>query len=215
MDVSSSYQEGVISTVRGPVRYRHYPCPVALSGVIWVGGIGGFWDGPAGNLYARLSEALVKEGMTSLRINVRCPTDLNESVADTLAAIAFLQDLQVDHLGLVGHALAGAVAIRAAVYSGRPETVVALAAQSQGAELVGQLSSDCSLLLIHGTADEVLHVSNSEYLAALAHQPKELLLCEGARHGLEEAAPAVHQHVGQWLRRNLRRPDQQAFSAAS
>jgi dienelactone hydrolase len=215
MNMPSPYQELVLSTVRGEVGVRHYPCPGTTSGIIWVGGVGGFWDGPAGNLYAHLSESLVRQDLTSLRINVRCPTDLDECVADTLAGIAFLQDRQVRHLGLVGHALAGAVVIRAAVYSGLPDTVVALAAQSQGAELVGQLPSRCSLLLIHGTSDEVVHVSNAEYLAALAHPPKELYLCEGARHALEEAAPSIHQRVSEWLCRYLGRSKDFAYSHAS
>jgi hypothetical protein len=53
-----------------------------------------------------------------------------------------------------------------------------------------------------------VHVSNSEYLAALAHPPKRLLLLEGARHRLDEAAPTVHREVGAWLRDHLR-PSQQ------
>jgi alpha-beta hydrolase superfamily lysophospholipase len=60
---------------------------------------------------------------------------------------------------------------------------------------VGQLPSHCSLLLIHGTADEVLHVSNSEYIAALANVPKQLLMLQGAKHTLDEAAHDVHREV--------------------
>jgi dienelactone hydrolase len=207
MAARTPYHELALSTVRGDVGVRHYPCPGALSGIVWVGGLGGFWDGPAGDLYSHLSEALLADDITSLRVNVRCPTDLDESVADTLAGIALLRELRVRHIGLVGHAFAGAAAIRAAVYSGQADTVVTLAAQSHGAELVGQLPSACSLLLIHGSADEVVHVSNAEYLAALAHEPKELLLCPGARHRLDEAAPVIHERVSEWLRRYLRRTE--------
>jgi dienelactone hydrolase len=209
------YHECALSTIRGDVGVRHYRCPGALSGIVWVGGIGGFWDGPAGDLYPHLCEALLADDITSVRVNVRCPTDLDESVADTLAGIALLRDLQVSHIGLVGHALAGAVAIRAAVYSGLVNTVVTLSAQSHGAELVGQLPSACSLLVIHGGDDEVVHVSNAEYLAALAHDPKELLVCPGARHRLDEAAPIIHQRVSEWLRRYLRPVEQLVLPKAS
>ncbi len=215
MNRGHPYHEFLLPTGRGDVGVREYRCPDRGNGIIWVGGMGGFWDGPAGNLYAHLAEAFTKEGMISLRIKVRCPTDLDESVADTLAGIAYLNSQGVRRVALVGHALAGAAVIRAGVYSNRPSTVIALATQSHGAELVGQLPVDCSLLLIHGTADEVVHVSNAEYLAALAHEPYELLLCDGARHSLEESAPAIHHRVGEWIRRKLGPSEQLAYPQAS
>jgi dienelactone hydrolase len=204
MDASKSYADTTIASVRGTIEARLYPSPGADSGIVWIGGLGGFWDGPAGDLYARQSESLTRHRIMSLRLKVRCPTDLDEAVADTLAGMAFLQARGIGRLGLVGHSLAAAVAIRAAVYSSVPKTVVALAPQSQGAELVGRLPSQCALFLIHGTADEVVHVSNSEYLAALAHPPKRRLLLKGAKHRLDEAAAAVHREVAEWLQTHLR-----------
>lgn len=156
---------------------------------MWVGGLGGFWDGPAGDLYPRLCESLARQGIASLRIKVRHPTDLDESVADGLTGIEFFRDRGIRHIGLVGHSFAAAVVIRAAVYSTLPDTVVALAPQSQGAEIVGQLPVHCSLFLLHGTDDEVVHVSNSEYLAALAHPPRRLLLLAGPNTGWMKPPP--------------------------
>ena len=204
MNQAKTFKDIVLPSVGGDIAGRLYESSGGRSGVIWVGGLGGFWDGPGSDLYSNLSESLLPDRITSLRVNVRFPTQLDESVADILVGIAFLQRKGVQDIGLVGHAFAGAAAIRAAVYSTVPKTVVSLAAQSLGAELIGQLPRYCALLLIHGTADEVLHVSNSEYLCALAHEPKKLLLLEGAKHKLEEAAQEIRKEVGGWLRHHLR-----------
>lgn len=204
MNRAMAYKDIVLPWVGGDVAGRLYESPGAWRGVIWVDGMGGFWDGSGSDLYSNLSESLLADHITSLRVNVRFPTQLDESVADILIALSFLQRKGVQDIGLVGHAFAGAAAIRAAVYSTIPKTVITLAAQSLGAELIGQLPRHCALLLIHGTADEVLHVSNSEYLCALAHEPKTLLLFEGAKHKLEEAAQEIRSEVGRWLRHHLR-----------
>jgi alpha/beta superfamily hydrolase len=214
MPASRPYQPISIATSRGDVTGQYYSAPRAVKGIVWIGGLGGFWDGPAGNLYTHLSESFQQEQVSSIRLNLRCPTDMDGSVADTLAAIEFLRDRRIRGVGLVGHSFAAAVAIRAAVESGIPSTVVALAAQSHGAETVGQLPSHCSLLLIHGTADEVLHVSNSEYIAALANVPKQLLMLQGAKHTLDEAADDVHREVEQWLHTHLRTLDLVALPQA-
>jgi alpha/beta superfamily hydrolase len=213
--MSSLFQEIMIPTTRGSIAARYYASPGATSGIVWIGGIGGFWDGIAGDLYTRTCESLLPDGITSIRLTLRCPTQLDESVTDALAGIAFLQERDIRRIGLVGHSFAGAVAIRAAVYSALPVTVVSLAAQSHGAELVGHLPRQCSLLLIHGTSDEVLHVSNSEYLATLAHQPKQLLLFEGAKHKLDEVAQDVYQAVRTWLHRRLGGQDDVLLQRAS
>jgi fermentation-respiration switch protein FrsA (DUF1100 family) len=198
------FKEIILPSVGGDIPCRLYESAGAKSGIVWIGGMGGYWDGPGGELYSHLCKSLLADRITSLRVNVRCPTNLDESVADTLTGIRFLQNLGVGHIGLVGHSFAGAVAIRAAVYSTLPETVITLAAQSLGAELVGRLPRHCALFLIHGTVDEVVHVSNSEYLYALAHEPKKLRLFEGARHRLDEAAHELRSEVGGWLRQHLR-----------
>ena len=190
--MSSLFQNIVLPTARGNIGAHYYAKPDAVSGVVWIGGIGGFWDGIAGDLYTHACKSLLQDNIASLRVNLRCPRHLDESVADALAGIMYLHEGHIRRIGLVGHSFAGAVAIRAAVYSAIPQTVVSLACQSQGAELVGHLPRRCSLLLVHGTADEVLHVSNAEYLATLAHQPKRLLLIEGATHTLDDAAEHLH-----------------------
>jgi hypothetical protein len=212
---AAGYKDIILPSVGGDISCRLYEAAGAERGVVWIGGLGGYWDGPGGELYPHLCESFLADRITSLRVNVRYATHLDESIADTLTGVRFLQTFGIRHIGLVGHSFAGAVAIRAAVYSTLPETVVTLAAQSLGAELVGRLPRNCALLLIHGTADEVVHVSNSEYLCALAHEPKQLRLFEGARHKLDEVAQELHSEVGGWLRQHLRLSELPSLKQAS
>jgi uncharacterized protein len=54
------------------------------------------------------------------------------------------------------------------------------------------------LLLVHGTADEVVPVDHAQRLYALAGEPRELLLLEGVLHRLRQVPEALEAAV-QWL----------------
>lgn len=82
-------------------------------------------------------------------------------------------------------------------------TVITFATQSYGGEAVSKLPAGCSTLLLHGTVDNVLPSWCSISLHQMAHEPKELVLLEGAGHGLEETADEVHEIVTQWIREQL------------
>jgi cephalosporin-C deacetylase-like acetyl esterase len=83
-------------------------------------------------------------------------------------------------------------------------TVVTLSTQSYGAvEAVSQLRQGCSILLIHGTDDDILWPSCSSSVYNKANNPKKIILYEGAKHGLEEAGEQVHQVIFQWLVEHL------------
>ena len=59
-------------------------------------------------------------------------------------------------------------------------------------EPVSQLGQKgCSILLIHGTDDDVLPPICSSYVYNKASNPKHIILFEGAKHGLEESAEPV------------------------
>ena len=185
---------------------RYYACKDAKKAVIYVGGVGGGWDSPARDLYSKLSRSLLSNGISSLRIRYRYPTDLNDCVIDVIAGVKFLEYNNIQSIGLVGHSLGGAVVIKAAAaLPNIVRTVVTLATQSYGAvESVSQLGQEgCSILLIHGTDDDILWPICSSYVYNKTCHPKRILLLEGAGHGLEEAADDIYQTTYRWLLEHL------------
>jgi dienelactone hydrolase len=102
-------------------------------------------------------------------------------------------------MGLAGHSLGGAVVIAAAARCPVVRTVVALSPQSMGAEAVGTLGPRCSLLIAHGTEDQVIPLRAATHVYEAATEPKELLLCEGAGHVLDEVAEELHRRVRAWI----------------
>lgn len=193
-----------LHTDRGDIdaRLHEPPGAAAHAGVVWVGGAGGGLSGPAGGLYPRLAEQLAPDGVASLRLNYRRPNDLEECTLDTLVGAAFLETRELPRLALVGHSFGGAVVINAGVNSGAVVGVAALSSQTYGADRVGELSPR-ALLLLHGSADEILPDRCSRWLHEEAGEPKELHLYPGCRHGLDECREAVDRDLLSWLRRTL------------
>lgn len=209
-EVQSGVMQGTmqaisLSTARGVIPCRFYPTAAPTQyGAIWVGGVGGNWDTPARGLYPRLCEELLADRIASLRINFRNPQNLPEAVFDVRAGVTYLREQGINQLALTGHSFGGAVVIQAAAAEPDVRTVVTLATQSYGVELVTQLASRCSILLLHGTNDPVLSPRCSQYTHSLAAEPKKLILYPGAGHGLDEVADAVHTVVGDWIPSQLR-----------
>lgn len=203
------YELVKLDTQRGEIVCRYYssnthnPASVA---VVYVTGVGGGWGTPAIGLYPRLCCSLARIGIDGLRVRYRHPTDLLESVFDTLAGIAFLRDEhRIKAIGLVGHSFGGAVVIQAAVQaSDIVSTLVTLATQSYGAaHVISKLKHGTSALMIHGSDDKVLPVYCSEEVYQKAHDPKQIVLCQGASHGLDEVSEEVYELVYDWLVNSL------------
>ena len=203
------YQLVKLDTQRGEIVCRYYsshthnPASVA---VVYVTGVGGGWGTPAIGLYPRLCCSLARIGIDGLRVRYRHPTDLLESVFDTLAGIAFLRkEHRIKAIGLVGHSFGGAVVIQAAVQASDVVcTLVALATQSYGAaHVISKLKHRTSTLMIHGSDDKVLPAYCSEEVYQKAHDPKQIVLCEGAGHGLDEVSEEVYELVYDWLVNSL------------
>jgi pimeloyl-ACP methyl ester carboxylesterase len=196
----------LVTSRQDSVDCRYYYTEGAKKAVIWVGGIGGGWDTPAKWMYPQLCQKLVNnERISSLRIRYRYPRDLDESLTDVIAGIKSLEHDGIQSVGLVGHSFGGAVVIEAAAaVPNIVMTVVTLSTQSYRAmEAVSKLRKGCSILLIHGTDDDVLWPSCSSSVYNKANILKKIILYEGAKHGLEEAAEQVHQVVFQWLIEHL------------
>jgi len=206
---SEAYETVVLATSRGDVEIRYYAAARASGGAVFVGGAGGGFDTPVrGWLYPRLSEQLSRDDrIACLRVRYRRPSDLAECTLDVLAGISFLQSEGVESVALVGHSFGGAVVVQAAAASPAVRTCVPMSTQTYGVEPAAELSPRCSILLAHGTADEILPHRCSEYVYQIAREPKKLLLKEGARHGLDEWADELPGILRDWIRAELKRGD--------
>lgn len=202
--VRQGYHPVKLITSRGEVDCHYYPAVGTQQAAVWVGGAGGGWDTPAKVLYPQLCQELVQEAIASLRIRYRYPTRLEECILDVLVGLSYLESEGIKALAITGHSLGGAVAIQAAAISPNVRTIVTLASQSYGAAPVSQLAPRCSILLLHGTDDEILSPQCSQYIYQLAQEPKHLILYPGANHGLDEVAPEVYQVVRDWVIEELR-----------
>lgn len=184
------------------VRGRLWDAPGARAGVVLVGGVGGGFDTPAGDLYGRLGRHLRGDAMVALQVQFRLPGELGEAVVDVAAGVRFLVARGCARIGLVGHSFGGAVVIRAGAALPEVAAVVALATQSSGTERVTALAGR-PLLLVHGVEDEILPPQSSVEVFRRAGEPKELRLIEGAGHVLDEAADEVYRIVHAFLAQHL------------
>lgn len=190
------------TTDGGTIECRFHQARPGDAAVIWVGGAGGGLDGPAGGMYPRLAGKLVPEGVASLRLHYRRPNDLDACVLDTLLGIAYLGARGRTRVALVGHSFGGAVVVTAGAESPEAVAVAALSCQTYGTGAVGALSPR-PLLLLHGSADEILPDLCSRDLYRRAGQPKEIKLYPRCRHGLDECRDEVDRDLTGWLLRAL------------
>ena len=199
----AGYQPVQLTTAQGIVEGRWTAVQNPSRAVLWLGGDGGGFDSPARELYPRMIAEFKQEGIASLRIRFRDPSQLRESVHDALAGIAFLKRQRVAACGIVGHSFGGAVAAQTAALSPSARALVLLAPQTYGAAAVAHLGPRCPVLVIHGAEDDVLAPSCGEEVYAQAHHPKRLELIPEAGHGLDEAADMVTRMTRTWLREHL------------
>ena len=133
--------EGVmLLTDRGNTPAILHAFPEAQHGVLWVCGARGGFGGPGQGTYARLAEGLRHKQIASLRMSYRYPNVLHECILDVLAGVTYLQHRGAAPVVLVGHSFGGAVVIAAGVVHPHVAGVVALAPQTYGAQMAGQLA---------------------------------------------------------------------------
>lgn len=197
LPLGSNRSHVILTTTQGEIEGVFHPAE-GPSGIIWVcGALGGF-DGPSFGIFRVLGEQLTSEGISSLRLNYRFPGDFDLCVLDVLVGIDFLQQKGMDNVALVGHSFGGAVAIMAGTMSPRVKAVAGLSSQTFGAQWVGELSPR-PLLLIHGERDRNLPVHCSQYIYQWAQEPKELVIYQGCGHFLRECKEELHDLLREWL----------------
>jgi dienelactone hydrolase len=199
------YHPVLINTNRGIVELRYYPVNQTKTAAIWVGGAGGGWDSPAHGLYPALCEGLQREQIASIRVRYRSANDLPECVLDVLAGMVFLEAQGVEKIALTGHSFGGAVVAQAAAHRETARTAILLSTQSYGVQSISELPAHCSSLFVHGLNDRVLPPHCSEFAHDLAHEPKRLVLYEGADHGLDEVRAELEQSLKDWIIAELSR----------
>jgi alpha/beta superfamily hydrolase len=187
----------ILSTPDGNMEGVFHPAE-GTSAVIWVCGALGGLDGPSFGVFTGVSQSLVSDGISSLRLNYRFPGEFGECVLDVLVGIQFLEQKGKNTIGLVGHSFGGAVVIQAGTMSPRVKTVIGVSSQTYGAQQVAKLAPH-PLLLIHGQRDRNLSVRCSQQIYELAKEPKELVIYKGCGHFLRECHQELRDLLRNWL----------------
>jgi pimeloyl-ACP methyl ester carboxylesterase len=157
--------------------------------VVFLAGAGGGDRGPADEVFVRLGNELAGHGISAVRVRYREAGEFEECVADALAACSFLKAVGAERVVAVGHSFGGAVAIKAGELSPMITAVCSMSTQRYGTFEVEDLHKP--LLLIHGSRDDVLDKAASEDVYERALEPKQIVILEGAGHGLAESASEV------------------------
>jgi predicted esterase len=194
-----------IETPRGGIEGVLYPAEGSPAAILMVGGAGGGIHGPSGT-YDPLARRMQGDGARALRLDYRVSNDLEECIFDVLAAVEALEAAGVERVVLLGWSFGGAVVISAGARSEAVVGVATVASQTYGTEEVEDLSPEKSLLLIHGTEDDVLPHRLSEYLYNRAGEPKELVLYTGSGHGIERHHEEMLEKLHEWTRDLLASP---------
>ena len=191
----------LIRTNLGTIKCLFHSSESSSSGIIWVSGAMGGYNG-GGGLYPILSDELASVGITSIRLNYRKPNDLLNCMLDVVAGVQYLESQGCQKIALVGHSFGGAVVIASAPLSKSVVTVVGLASQTYGAQYVSMIEPR-SLLLVHGQEDTRLGPHCSELIFKLAYEPKKLVLYPETGHSLRESQGELHRLLTAWLMEKL------------
>ena len=182
-----------LRTNHGDLELLLNPCPGETQCAIFIGTEG------AEGVYSRLARELMAGGVTSLRIRPRVPGEFTDGVIDVLAACSFLKGVGGEGAVVVGHSYAGAVAIKSGVLSPFVSGVAALAPQRFGTQGVESLGKP--LLLIHGSHDQVLLPLASDDIYQRAHEPKQMVIIEGAGHSFRGEGERLYALLHEFILR--------------
>ena len=191
----------VLQTSRGEIPGVFHPVQGGAGAVICAGGAMGGLDGPAGGLFVRLPGLLLPRNVSVLRLDYREPNAFEECVLDILAGCSFLKGIGATDAVLVGHSFGGAVVVKAGALHPIVRAVASLSPQLYGTRQVEELARP--LLLVHGSADEVLESEASEDIYRRAADPKQLVIYGDAGHALGTVAEALDELVATWVEARL------------
>lgn len=203
--VADEFRILTLPTEYGPMEARLFDAGATKSGAIFVGGTADGFVSPANGLYGRLGFELARSGVSCLWVRYRRIEGAAgaDGASEALrVGIGALAGRGIARIGLVGHAQAGAAAIRTAEIAREVKAIVALAVENNEMSWA-PTPSPRPLLLVHGTADEKATPSASVEIFRLAREPKELRLIDGAGHEFDESPGTVHLLVRAWLERWL------------
>ena len=194
---SKNQEQVVINTSDGHIECIFHDAGGSC-GIIWLCGALGGYDGPSFGIFKILSEQMVADGFSSLRLHYRYPGEFEECVQDVLIGVTYLKYRGIDRVALVGHSFGGAVAIQAGTMSDEVKAVIGLASQTYGAQNVAKLAPR-TILLIHGERDRNLSADCSRHIYRWAKEPKELRILKDNGHFLREAHQELLVLIREWL----------------
>ncbi len=80
-----------LNTINGDIEGIFHSAKTS-SGVVWISGALGGFDGPSFGIYTVLSFKLATEGINSMRLHYRFPGDFDQCVSDVLLGIQYLRE---------------------------------------------------------------------------------------------------------------------------
>ena len=174
-------------TNRGELKGIVHGAENSTRAVVWVCGARGGFGGPGPGTYARLSEQLTGQGITSLRLDYRFPNDLMEWRPRPSGRRGVSQGDRPRACRGGGSLLRRSGRYRRRRHQ-RPHQGRRLAvAADLRAGMAGQLAPR-KLLVAHGKADTRLPFSCRLQIYEWAKEPKEVVLFEGPSIALKNAA---------------------------
>lgn len=188
-----------VYTLRGLLTLLWHPPHDAEHVVLMCGGGMGGMLGPANGLYHDLALAFTEEGIGTVRVGYRRPSDLQSCVLDGGVAADLAARLGARRFVAVGHSFGGAVAVNLGLaMPSAVAGVVTLATQSAGCEGAAGLTGR-PFLLLHGEQDEILPAETSETVRALAGGWGDVVVYPGTGHLLSEVADELRARLRSWI----------------
>ena len=206
VEIAPDFRHLEIYTLRGLLTLLWHGPVDAPEVVVTCGGGMGSLLGPAEGLYHDLGVRFAARGIGTIRVGYRKPNDLARCVHDMAAPAALAGRRGARRFVTIGPSFGGAVAIQTgAVLGTHCRGVVTLSTQSAGCEVASELG-ETPLLLIHGTADEILPPETSAVVQMLAGHG-EIVLLPGEGHLLSGAADEIRERLDEWIPEHLAAPE--------